>query len=1290
MTPQTLNMNKNIFAYLRKSIAMAILVAFIGTSIKTPAYAQSAPSQLPWMPKAGTMVSLTAAYTPANLKGIVIHPDNALMFDFLIQRGQDVITDDQKKSEYNKLIKYFLASLAIPDDDQWVNLSPYEKDRTIKEDFGKTEMGRDLLAQDYILKQITASLIYPESSLGQKFWDKVYSQAQEQFGTSNVPMNTFNKVWIVPDEATIYEKGNTVYIVKQHLKVMLEQDYLSLSKHAGITSAQAGKDQETNKLGSQIVREIVLPALEKEVNEGKNFAALRQIYNGMLLATWYKQALKESLLGKIYADQSKVKGVNQPDTSANQEIYKQYVKAFKKGVFNYIKEDMDKFTNQAIPRKYFSGGMRNTYKNVIKKADPAMGARVLANDVSTLDSAVANLLADQESPQAVAGGDTAMVARVSKPEQAISSLDGSRVEKVRQLGNILSGSTIDVTYKPTVVFKSLLPSATDSRDFQDAPRWSSPWSKLPKGALNPTNMSDMYTKVLSNGLGAFTDRKRGVIAYTIKEANGYSVLSVFIQPHQSVPHIDQGRNAGAFLSVFLSPESGRTARQILREFPEALFYVFGQSSENIFKKIDAGFISVNGSKGFYGAVDLDNSSEIELTKRSMKLDTQSLETRAVIDEAKEQVAKDKANREAIRRSIDEIVRQVTGKVPSTYVSVLRRLQIMAQTDDQTTTAKLLGMLRLNTTEGILSFAKLLGDFGINPTRTSTWDSFARSVERTANDYLNTFASVMFPAEDVALSRKTFDSQWLAAIRFEVQGIVTDAAMTGVVEINDDSRFGESRMLPGDLVAVATKQVEAVVTRGAEAGTYIFEIPTWEYEAGKGGEISIIMPDNVFSEGDTVKINGSSFTVSPGKYLQVPLRVFNIKTSRTFTFDAGKVLDAGQDRDKFYFPVRIKDAAMAVQYLRIVNAYVNPNGVDADLYKRLDGKESSISFGAERISAIDALAGIRLLKDMIGRAKEDRHIIYEQQEELIARIKAGMEFKTWDADGMTDNPAAERELSQMERKIVDQAQLSGSSSASYPSILKEVGPTRIKKVVPSNRNWTARQLADAFREILSKEEDGELAVALFDGELVVGGWSITPQEILQQAESSSRDRAFELVGRAEGQSVQQYEDQLAKFSLAIENKYFVGASDYGVFVYRNGQKVEPVSEQTQAEPSLRDAPHMREFMEAKGDIRFSIAAPGQLTFNAPRPVSLPAKSAADRASVATEQPVGGIDLNAANLNLQIKRDGKGVPLPLSQQDMSQLSKIEGLIPVIMEIKPASLLPVFKDLNNNSPMPIPVNR
>ncbi len=219
----------------KKSLSLNLILAFLlNTFGPLPAKADELV-----LPTPGVMVSLSPDFTPAHLKGITIHPDNALKFDFIIHKGDSNLSEQEKQQEYKKLIKYFLASLAVPDENQWVNLSPYEKDRIIKEDFGKTEMGRDLLSQDYLLKQITASLIYPEQGLGQKFWDKVYEQAFKQYGNTNIPVNTFNKVWIVPDDAVIYEKGNTAYVLKNHLKVMLEEDYLSLQKHTNLSFPNA-------------------------------------------------------------------------------------------------------------------------------------------------------------------------------------------------------------------------------------------------------------------------------------------------------------------------------------------------------------------------------------------------------------------------------------------------------------------------------------------------------------------------------------------------------------------------------------------------------------------------------------------------------------------------------------------------------------------------------------------------------------------------------------------------------------------------------------------------------------------------------------------------------------------------------------------------------------------------------------------------------------------------------------------------------------------------------------------
>ena len=221
-------------------------------------------------------------------------------------------------------------------------------------------MGRDLLAEDYMLKQITASLIYPEDIIGKKFWKRIYEEAQKKFGTTNVPVNTFNKVWIIPEKAVVYEnaKSGTAYIIESKLKVMLEQDYLSMQKHAYIGVAEGG----ASTLGCQIIREIVIPELNKEINQDKNFTQLRQVYNSLILATWYKMKIKDSILLQVYADKNKTLGLSFTNVLIGdpEHIYQQYLKAFKKGAYNYIKEEINPMTQEIIPRKYFSGGMDDT------------------------------------------------------------------------------------------------------------------------------------------------------------------------------------------------------------------------------------------------------------------------------------------------------------------------------------------------------------------------------------------------------------------------------------------------------------------------------------------------------------------------------------------------------------------------------------------------------------------------------------------------------------------------------------------------------------------------------------------------------------------------------------------------------------------------------------------------------------------------------------------------------------------------------------------------------------------
>ena len=198
------------------------------------------------------------------------------------------------------------------------------------------------------------------------------------------PVNTFNKVWIIPEKAVVYEnaKAGTAYVVESRLKVMLEQDYLALSR--AVIPAKGQKKKDINILGGQVVREIVIPELNKEVNEGKNFAQLRQVYNSLILATWYKNKIKDSILEQVYAGKNKIQGLVIPAKAGihnknNVEyIYQQYLKAFKKGVYNYIKEDVDPSNAKRICQESIFPGGRFSWKFYAMTTTPKISRQAAA------------------------------------------------------------------------------------------------------------------------------------------------------------------------------------------------------------------------------------------------------------------------------------------------------------------------------------------------------------------------------------------------------------------------------------------------------------------------------------------------------------------------------------------------------------------------------------------------------------------------------------------------------------------------------------------------------------------------------------------------------------------------------------------------------------------------------------------------------------------------------------------------------------------------------------------------
>lgn len=369
------------------------------------------------------------------MKGLVLDLKNPLNLKFYFDSmdKKNIAQDD-----LDRMIRYFLGFLSTPQDKLWVNLSPYESNRIIPNQLAKLDIGKDLLLEDYILKQITTSLTDPKTSYGKKFWDKVYQVVLKLTKTTNLPIETFYKVWIVPDSLKIWEykslenqvikknnRENIVAFVKEaRLKVMLEDDYFAIQNlPAGKVGNHSAKREytfdkkyrckkECNKKIKEIFKKEILPLIEEEVNAGASFAPLRQMYYVLILATYFKQKLSKDSLYSHYIDKENTTALNQHDPKIKDFIYTAYVKSFKQGQINCLVKDSVGVKNTFKTRRYFSGGtafmsmdtsVTKGIESVSAQQEPEIQGRCLVADynVDTQEKGLDSLIRQLEKKEPI-------------------------------------------------------------------------------------------------------------------------------------------------------------------------------------------------------------------------------------------------------------------------------------------------------------------------------------------------------------------------------------------------------------------------------------------------------------------------------------------------------------------------------------------------------------------------------------------------------------------------------------------------------------------------------------------------------------------------------------------------------------------------------------------------------------------------------------------------------------------------------------------------------------------------
>lgn len=288
-------------------------------------------------------------------------------FQLLLDKGdsQD-IKDEELQDKTKVLMEYFQVGLSLSNDKFWVNLRPDSEDEIIDPLLERTGLGKVMLESDLQLKKDTAAFTSPQSPEGRLYWDKLYQKARELFGSEPANIPTLTRPWIVPGEIIVKETDTSAYIYKANMKVMLEEDYLKTTNPISSGQMYTFSDprmKELNSYSTQLIREMILPKLTKDVNTAKRYAALRQVFFSLVMARWFKERFRgKSGEYPQTIDSNNLEGLTSKEPWSKSFYFNEYKKSFENGEYN-LKEQIPTISGQVI-RSYVSGGQQFEKMNI--------------------------------------------------------------------------------------------------------------------------------------------------------------------------------------------------------------------------------------------------------------------------------------------------------------------------------------------------------------------------------------------------------------------------------------------------------------------------------------------------------------------------------------------------------------------------------------------------------------------------------------------------------------------------------------------------------------------------------------------------------------------------------------------------------------------------------------------------------------------------------------------------------------------------------------------------------------
>lgn len=295
------------------------------------------------------------------VRGIEFPLDNPLQIGFTLFTDERFPTPapDEVLELQGRLGRYLNTFLVLDGEHVHVNLSPTEPYCGLPTLLRNTELGRDLLAQDVVLKHYTALQLHPSTTHGKAFWDRVETLAP---GTNS--FESCFRVWIVPGSVSVHEKSvdgrGYVTVEKLGLEVLCDEDYETLRQYRDLHCSQPPSLRKTQDGALAAFRELILPDVQRAVAASPSFGVLRQMYSVLVMAKWIMQtefgeALRRA--GFVGSNDPVKYGLNTVADADLESMKESYLAMFADGVWQQTFMQFDSNTRSVNKRLYVAGAI---------------------------------------------------------------------------------------------------------------------------------------------------------------------------------------------------------------------------------------------------------------------------------------------------------------------------------------------------------------------------------------------------------------------------------------------------------------------------------------------------------------------------------------------------------------------------------------------------------------------------------------------------------------------------------------------------------------------------------------------------------------------------------------------------------------------------------------------------------------------------------------------------------------------------------------------------------------------